>query len=190
MPPVGSDPLRRLLDETSDLVDSPTAAHILTLLLDTLFSQLTDVALRTQAFKVSDQPPSDPSLRVQEVLDGQIGGSATADPGQTKAKLATILAVITRQAHAIGNGVPNAYVQAMEGVRELEAFAAVVYTSNGMELEGTATDQAAAADQGADEADSSLVEPATAASAGGIWESTWSMLFGGRSHATTGTGSM
>ena len=49
---------------------------------------------------------------------------------QAKAKLATILAVITRQAHAIGNGVPNTYVQAMESVRELEAFAAVVYSSN------------------------------------------------------------
>ena len=49
---------------------------------------------------------------------------------QSKAKLATILAVITRQAHSIGNGVPNEYVQATEGVRELEAFAAVVYSSN------------------------------------------------------------
>lgn len=40
------------------------------------------------------------------------------------------MAAITKQAHAIGNGVPNEYVQAMEEVRELEAFAAVVYSSN------------------------------------------------------------
>lgn len=30
----------------------------------------------------------------------------------------------------IGNGVPNEYVQAMEEVRELDAFAAVVYSSH------------------------------------------------------------
>lgn len=37
--------------------------------------------------------------------------------------------MVTRQAHAIGNGVPNEYVQAMEGVGELEAFSAVVFSS-------------------------------------------------------------
>jgi peroxin-3 len=37
---------------------------------------------------------------------------------------------MTRQAHSIGNGVPNPYLQAMEQVRELEAFAVVVYSSN------------------------------------------------------------
>ena len=116
-----ADPLRRLLDETSDLIDSPTATHILTLLLDTLFSHLTDHVLRTQAFKIP-LPTTDPSQRVQEIFD--------EDPNAAKAKLATILAVVTRQAHAIGNGVPNEYVQSMEGVRELEAFAAVVYSSN------------------------------------------------------------
>ena len=49
--------------------------------------------------------------------------------GLAKAKLANILAVMTRQAHAIGSGVPNAYAQSVEGVRELEAFAAVIYSS-------------------------------------------------------------
>lgn len=41
---------------------------------------------------------------------------------------------MTRQAHAIGNGIPNEYVQAIETVKELEAFAAVIYSSN-FELE-------------------------------------------------------
>lgn len=36
---------------------------------------------------------------------------------------------MTRQAHAIGSGVPNKYAQAIEGVKELEAFAAVIYSS-------------------------------------------------------------
>lgn len=36
---------------------------------------------------------------------------------------------MTKQAHYVGAGLPNEYVQAMEGVREVEAFAAVVYSS-------------------------------------------------------------
>lgn len=50
-----------------------------------------------------------------------------------KTKLANVLAVMARQAHVIGNGAnpPNEYLSAMDqGVRELEAFAAVVYSSN------------------------------------------------------------
>lgn len=130
--------LRRLLDETSDLIDSPTFTHILTLLLDTAFSYLTDQKLRSQAFKLPPPTPDpvsvDPNIRIQEINDPAVPStalvSAIADPTQAKTKLANILAVMTRQAHSIGNGVPNEYVQAMEGVRELEAFAAVIYSSN------------------------------------------------------------
>lgn len=60
--------------------------------------------------------------RVQEVPD--------LDSNLAKAKLAAILAVVTKQAHAIGNGVPNKYAQAIESVKELEAFAAVIYSSH------------------------------------------------------------
>lgn len=138
-----NDPLRRLLDETSDLIDSPTASHITTLLLDALFSHLTDQALRTQAYKLPplpsfnpSQPESfiDPTQRVVEVTDPN-PLALGSDFSTARAKLATILATATRQAHAIGSGVPNEYVQAMEGVKELEAFAAVVYSSN-FEVEG------------------------------------------------------
>lgn len=59
--------------------------------------------------------------RVQEIPD--------LDSNLAKAKLAAILAVVTKQAHAIGNGVPNKYAQAIESVKELEAFAAVIYSS-------------------------------------------------------------
>jgi len=171
MPPAGDSALRHLLDEASDLIESPTATHVLTLLLDTVFSQLTDVALRSQAFKIPD-PFTDPSLRVQEVID--ITGDEFAEPGQVKAKLATILAVITRQAHTIGNGVPNTYVQALEGVKEVEAFAAVVYSSN---LEHEAATQAEAAGQlpaGFEEA--TRVEHPVAEQPRGIASSTWGVL--------------
>ena len=118
-----SPPLRRLLDETSDLIDSPTFTHVLTLLLDATFSQLVDGKLRSEAYKIAPlNPTSISETRITEISD--------PDPLTASAKLATILAVMTREAHKIGNGVPNEYVQAIESVSELEAFAAVVYSSN------------------------------------------------------------
>ena len=113
-----SGPLRRLLDETSDLIDSPPFTKVATLLLDTTFSHLTDHEIRTEAYRLPD-PSNMP--RVQEVPD--------LDSSLAKAKLAAILAVMTKQAHAIGNGVPNKYAQAIENVKELDAFAAVIYSS-------------------------------------------------------------
>jgi peroxin-3 len=113
-------PLRRLLDETSDLIDSPPFSHVLTLLLDAGFSLLVDQKIAQQAFKVP--PTSDvPDLnapRLQEIVDVK------------PVKLPILLARLAEQAHKIGNGVPNEYVQAMDQVRDLEAFAAVVYSSN------------------------------------------------------------
>jgi peroxin-3 len=116
----GMTPLRRLLDETSDLIDSPPFSHVLTLLLDAGFSTLVDQKIAQQAFKVPSTPEENDvnTLRVVEVFEPK------------PAKLPIILAILTRQAHSIGNGVPNEYLQSMEGVRDLEAFAAVVYSSN------------------------------------------------------------
>ncbi|MCJ1260184.1 peroxin [Lobaria immixta] len=142
-----SPPLRRLLDETSDLIDSPPFTQILTLLLDTTFSRLTDQNLRSQAFKLSlsllpriQELPSPRASTTSLPTAGAVSsntldneehaGQEYSSANQPKAKLATILAVVSRQAHVIGNGVPNEYVQAMEEVRELDAFAAVVYSSH------------------------------------------------------------
>ncbi|KAF2086840.1 Peroxin-3 [Saccharata proteae CBS 121410] len=111
-------PLRRLLDETSDLIDSPSFSHVLTLLLDTTFSLLIDTKIATLAYKLP--PVSASAARIVELTD----------PSSAKAKVANTLAVFCRQAHGIGSGANNEYLQAMEGVRDLEAFAAVVYSSN------------------------------------------------------------
>lgn len=113
-------PLRRLLDETSDLIDSPPFTHVLTLLLDAGFSMLVDQKVSQQSFKVSSASDTTDlnAPRVQEVV------------GAKPIKLPIVLATLTRQAHKIGNGVPNEYLQAMEEVRDLESFAAVVYSSN------------------------------------------------------------
>lgn len=116
-------PLRRLLDETSDLIDSPMFTHVLTLLLDATFSQLVDKKLRSDAYRLPSITSTPmPAPRISEVFD--------PDPSTASAKLATILAVMTKEAHSIGNGVPNEYVQAVEDVSQLEAFSAVVYSSN------------------------------------------------------------
>lgn len=109
--------LRRLLDETADLIESPSFAHVLTLLLDAGFSSLVDKRLATEAFEFPAQDgiviPHNQELKRTKVI-----------------LLPKILSVLTRQAHVIGNGMPNEYLQEMEAVRDLEAFAAVVYSSN------------------------------------------------------------
>lgn len=114
-----SPALRRLLDETSDLIDSPSFSHVLTLLLDSAFTLLIDTKIATLAYKIP--PPSASGARVVEIV-----GPST----DVKAKVASTLATFSRQAHSIGSGDNNEYLTNMEKVRDLEAFAAVVYSSN------------------------------------------------------------
>lgn len=109
--PSSSPAVRRLLDETSDLIESPSFTHVLTLLLNAGFSTLVDKKLASAAFDKPDLAQSEP--RASQVV-----------------LLPKILSVLTRQAHVIGNDMPNQYLQEMEQVRDLEGFAAVVYSSN------------------------------------------------------------
>ncbi|SPO02831.1 related to PEX3 - peroxisomal assembly protein -peroxin [Cephalotrichum gorgonifer] len=118
-------PLRRLLDETADLVESPSFSHVLTLLLDAGFSFLVDQKLAAGAFDQNALTSS---------ADTTTGASGTSEGGggapMKAVLLPKILSVLTRQAHVIGNGMPNEYLREMEQVADLEAFAAVVYSSN------------------------------------------------------------
>ncbi|CCT65935.1 related to PEX3-peroxisomal assembly protein-peroxin [Fusarium fujikuroi IMI 58289] len=109
--------LRRLLDETADLIESPSFTHVLTRLLDAGFSYLIDNKLATAAFEL----PASDGIVTPELKDQQRSKVIL---------LPKILSVLTRQAHVIGDGMPNEYLQKMETVRDLEAFAAVVYSSN------------------------------------------------------------
>lgn len=118
--PPARPPLRRLLDETADLIESPMFTHVLTLLLDATFSQMTDWKIRSDAYKLPPLRGGD--VRIEDITDH--------DTEIVSVKLANILAVLTREAHNIGRGVPNEYVQALEGVHDLEAFAAVIYGSD------------------------------------------------------------
>ncbi|KAK4175977.1 putative PEX3 peroxisomal biogenesis factor 3 [Triangularia setosa] len=103
--------LRRLLDETADLIDSPTFSNVLTQILDAGFD-----TLKGQLAK--------DVVGVTTITEDMSGFTSRA------VLLPKILSVLTRQAHDIGNGMPNRYLQAMEQVRDLEGFAAVVYSSN------------------------------------------------------------
>ncbi|KAK8041855.1 hypothetical protein PG993_006378 [Apiospora rasikravindrae] len=111
--------LRRLLDETSDLIESPAFSHVLMLVLDAGFAVLHTQKLLPGAFEL----PVHLSPSIPELEDPEHSAKVVLLP--------KILSVLTRQAHAIGHGMmPNEYLQAMEQVPDLEAFAAVVYSSN------------------------------------------------------------
>ncbi|KAK0622935.1 Peroxin-3 [Immersiella caudata] len=114
--PSSSASLRLLLDETADLIESPAFGQVLTQLLDAAFAVLLTNKLAAGAFET----PLSAELR--DPLSGA---------GYSRAVLLPkILSVLTRQAHVIGNGMPNEHLQAMEAVRDLEGFAAIVYSSN------------------------------------------------------------
>ncbi|CAG5188332.1 uncharacterized protein ALTATR162_LOCUS11933 [Alternaria atra] len=115
--PTTTASLRRLIDETSDLIDSPAFTRVLTQLLDAAFSHLVDVKISQLSYKIP--PISDNQARIQEIVGSDV-----------KAKVANSLAVFCRQAHSIGSGANNEYLAAIEAVGGLEAFAAVVYSSN------------------------------------------------------------
>lgn len=117
-----TEPLRQLLDESADVIDSPAFTKVHTLLLNSMFSLLIDQKVVLSSY------PQTPVPRIEEV-----SSAVTVVPPEPRVKLANVLAIITRQAHVIANGnnPPNEYVSAMEtDVKELESFAAVIYTSN------------------------------------------------------------
>lgn len=147
--PTSTASLRRLLDETSDLIEAPAFTHVLTQILDAGFGTLLDTKLAQGAFDLPPPQPSDPaataaSAPIQPPPPPTIDASGVAivspeqlrqrQRSEAKVLLPKCLSVLTRQAHAIGAGgapeAPNEYLQAMEAVRDLEGFAALVYSSN------------------------------------------------------------
>lgn len=174
--PTSTASLRRLLDETSDLIEAPAFTHVLTQLLDAGFGTLLDTKLAQGAFDLSPPQPSDPtaaSAPVQQpppTIDAS--GVAIVGPEQlrqrqrseAKVLLPKCLSVLTRQAHAIGAGgapeAPNEYLQAMEAVRDLEGFAALVYSSN---WENEVRDEMPAPSSASASASASLTTTTTAA---------------------------
>ncbi|KAK4548416.1 hypothetical protein LTR36_009326 [Oleoguttula mirabilis] len=134
--------LRRLLDETADLIDSPTFSQVLTRLLDAAYSNLVDYRIATEAFKATGL--SAPAVSVQGMSAYE--ESRITEVTDNTCKLAHILPVFCRQAHLMvaGSGeldpdmtgvlaqeaLGNEYLSAIDQVPELGAFAAVIYSSN------------------------------------------------------------
>lgn len=122
--------LRNLLDETADLIESPSFTQVLTLLNNEGFATLVEQKVACESFQ---RPSSQHDPVIEPRSFSSFATVISAPTGELKTKLANVLAVMTRQAHVIANGTnpPNDYLVAMEqGVRELEAFAAVIYSSN------------------------------------------------------------
>jgi peroxin-3 len=130
--------LRRLLDETADLIDSPTFSFVLTRVLDAAYSHLIDTRIAVEAFHAA--PPVEDLYQEPRITE----------LSTTTCKLAHILPAFCKQAHAIaigsgeldatlagvaaqgGNGLAlgNEYLAAVDKVPDLAAFAALVYSSN------------------------------------------------------------
>ena len=96
--------------------------------------------------------------------------------------------------------MPNEYIQAMEGVRQVEAFAAVVYSSH-FEVEGTIRDEGPKIEEEIRREDERAAEEVSkveneAAATGtvsgavsatwGVWNSVWGRVAGGGEAAITG----
>lgn len=130
-----SPALRQMLDETSDLLDSPVAGVVVRTMLDSGFGLLVEERVGSQVFR--KQVPT----AVREQSSGGEGGNAvprievTDSSGGEKSevlvegKLSNVLAVMKREAAMIGGRAPNEYLQGMELAKELEGFCALVYSN-------------------------------------------------------------
>ena len=105
-----------MLDETSDLLDSPIAAAVMRTMLDTGFGILVDEKMNEQVFKKPAPPATtEPATPVDGVI--ALPTISITEPEKDEVvttKLASILAVITREAQMIGSRVPNEYLKACD----------------------------------------------------------------------------
>ncbi|GAA6062239.1 hypothetical protein JCM10212_000818 [Sporobolomyces blumeae] len=137
--PLVPAPLRALLNETSDFLLSPDGTLVLTLLLD----RLTSLAVEKlePAFSTPIAQPS--TSHANENGDAAGGrGARFEDVTEKQTRLASLLPVLTRlsasggdeinpPAHrgVLSGGHGNEFVEALDDVRELREFVAIVYAS-------------------------------------------------------------
>ena len=113
-----------MLDETSDFLDSPNAGRAVRAMLDSGFGLLVDERVGDQIFRKLDEVSAAegaPKIEVTEPENNGRGGQRNQreeDEGEVSqpevektAKLASLLAVMTREANAIGGRAPNDYLQ-------------------------------------------------------------------------------
>jgi peroxin-3 len=104
-----SPELRRLLDETSDILESPTAATVLAHMLAVGFELLIDGKLAQRAFmpKTAAPPPPPPPSPEDQSGEFEIAHEV-ADDAATK--FASVLAALKNLAPAIGTGKENEFL--------------------------------------------------------------------------------
>ncbi|GAA6017915.1 hypothetical protein JCM11491_001214 [Sporobolomyces phaffii] len=123
-------PLRSLLNETSDFLLSPDGSLVLTLLLDRLLSL--SISKLEPAFTTPLPNTSSPLA----AADGA-RGARFEDVTEKQTRLASLLPVLTRlsaaglegQAGILRGSHGNEFIEAIDDVRELKEFVAIVYAS-------------------------------------------------------------
>lgn len=150
MPAVLEGPLRELLDETADFIESPNASEVIKRLVHTglavTVNKISTMYPQSDpgAGLITSPPPSTTNL-TSPTSGEDAPGSNSPIPSPTgsssaaaknlfmpRVKLASLLANLTRQAAQMGQGTPfepNEYVLAMTQVGDLDAFSAVVYSN-------------------------------------------------------------
>ncbi|GAA6040697.1 hypothetical protein JCM8097_000880 [Rhodosporidiobolus ruineniae] len=115
-----SPALRRLLEETSDALDSPDAALVRSLALDRLFSLVIERL----------EPSFRSTSSAGDVGEGGARGARFEDVTEKTARLAGVLPALTRltgEGGVLGSG--GEWVEALSSLHELRSFAAVLYGS-------------------------------------------------------------
>ncbi|KAF8457961.1 Peroxin-3 [Terfezia claveryi] len=103
-----SPALRQMLDETSDLLDSPVAGVVIRTMLDSGFGLLVEERIGSQVFR-KQAPVARSTVPRIEVTDSSGGEKSEV---LVEGKLSNVLAVMKREAAMIGGRAPNEYLQA------------------------------------------------------------------------------
>lgn len=109
-----SEPLRQLIDETADFIESPGAVDVIQLLVNAGLTEFIN--------KVSALYPS-----ISETTT-----STTENDSTNKVRLASIVVNVAKQAQGISGGTPfdpNQYIVGMINTPELDGFSALVYSN-------------------------------------------------------------
>ncbi|CAG8439791.1 12096_t:CDS:2 [Ambispora leptoticha] len=109
--PTIDEELRKLLDESKDYLDSEDFRDVLAACLDSVFSLLNS-NMYSRFLAVPKSEENDDSERLERLV-----------------ALARLLPDISKEAHAVINGVPNRYLEAVKNVKQLQELSAIIYSS-------------------------------------------------------------
>jgi len=119
-----SPALRQMLDETSDLLDSPVATVVVGKMLDSGFGLLVEERVGSQVFRKQAAAAGEQSSGGEggnvvpriEVTDSS--GGEKSETVLVEGRLSNVLAVMKREAAMIGGRAPNGYLQVRSGCGE------------------------------------------------------------------------